>query len=856
MTLPNAIGVDLSDRCSTTRLDDSARSAVVRRTGGVGASIRLADGNGLVVADLEGRSPIGSGLGWPPEARIGNERSAGRLPVSIAWEGLLARGAAPERALGAGLAATARTALADTGEEAPAALVIPNTMAGSSRRTLLLEFSGRLRPRLIWRPIAATLSWIEEFGALMRRSNTETDSIGFVLSLHLGLDGLETTLVEVRRYRFGRRLLLLPARRLPNSEDPPTSLGASGLTEHISLRIAEDDLGRAWNLLWCSNWIGDRDCNLSCTLHSAQELERLKDETARLLTDRITQHQARTCHPLPISKLADLRARLVGGKPLQEDQFQDWVDRTRRLATNPKGPIIGVTVTGAFAESLVATDRLDSVLVALGAPNSRLLLPSADRDPLSHGAALFASRVSINQPGYLDTLPKIETLVTRRGEPQWLDLTAQEGKSEEDRFVVGGSRFDELVPDQGLGVAQGEERLHLTLSKEDEEFVKETTVELPVPVAASTRVQLRVFMDPGQGSPRLVIVPDVPNAFGGRSVEIDWEDAPSGVKTREEALAEVPRTNPPLEPRLASRDAWEGRYFFHGGGGGKKNTRHANVRDALESFLAARHASRPAVTAALAELRELLRQNDRAYLDRRPTTHATAFSSFGSIAADATDSSDVAGRFKRRLVELIESETDQDVLKSAIRCAGYCGLRAPEVQGPLLRELDAECWPNSDELILIGNTFTTKEECRIFLQLVASYDEVPSNDTMRAMARVLQYREDALEEVPSRVCDRLTRACHRVLAAEVRSGNAKYKFRHASLCIVYLLRRRRYDDGFMKPNEPLAEEVKATFDRAVGRFSKGSMEAVGGFVDLSRVMRTLIDYIDRRGRGRLTDLIE
>lgn len=856
MNLPDAVGIDLSDRCTVTRLGDATQPASSRRTGGVGASVRLLDSNGPVVADLDGRSPIGSGLAWPPNSRISGDRAPGRLPVSIAWEGLHSDGTAPSQALGSGLASVTRAALVESGDSAPSALVIPNTMSGLARRTLLLEFVADPRPRLIWRPIAATLAWIEQYGSAIRRSTGDGDSIGFVLSIHLGLDGLESALVEVRRYRFGRRSLLLPARRLPSSEDPPLSLGPSGLVEHISLRITDEELPRAWNLLWCSDWLGQSDKDRSCTLHTTQELDQLKQEAARLLFERIEQHRSKTWHPLPPSELANLRSRLSGGVPLLEHRFKDWVDRTRALASTPKGPIIGVTATGAYAECLSATDRLDSLLAGFDIPNARLVVSSSDQSPLSRGAALFASRVSIDEPGYLDTLPKIETLVTRRGEPQWLDLTAQEGKSEEDRFVVGGSRFDELVPDQELGVAQGEERLHLTLSKEDENFVKETTVELPGPIAVSTRVQLRVLMDPGQGSPRLVIVPDVPNAFGGRSVEIDWEDAPPGTKTKEEALAEVPRTNPPLEPRLASRDAWQGWDFFQNGGGGKKNTRHANVRDALETFLTTRHVSKTAVASALAELRELLRQNDRAYLDRRPKTHATAFSSFGSIAADASDPSDVAGRFKRRLVELIDAESNPDVLKNALRCAGYCGLRSPEVQGPILRDLASGSWPTSEELILIGNTFSTKRECRAFLQLIASVDDLPSNDIMRAIARVLQYREDALEEVPSIVCDRLTVACHRVLAAEVRSGSAKYKFRHASLCIVYLLRRRRYDDGFMNPEEPLAEDVKSTFDQAIGKFKRGRMEAVGGFVDLPRVMRTLIDYIDRRGRGRLTDLIE
>ncbi len=60
----------------------------------------------------------------------------------------------------------------------------------------------------------------------------------------------------------------------------------------------------------------------------------------------------------------------------------------------------------------------------------------------------------------------------------------------------------------------------------------------------------------------------------------------------------------------------------------------------------------------------------------------------------------------------------------------------------------------------------------------------------------------------------------------------------------------------MKPNAELAVDIKTLFERTIEKFRRGRMDVVGGFVDLPRVTQTLIDYIDRRGRGRLTSLID
>ena len=130
---------------------------------------------------------------------------------------------------------------------------------------------------------------------------------------------------------------------------------------------------------------------------------------------------------------------------------------------------------------------------------------------------------------------------------------------------------------------------------------------------------------------------------------------------------------------------------------------------------------------------------------------------------------------------------------------------------------------------------------------------------MRALCRVLQYREDALggvdqegnEASPSELCELLGRVCLRHIIPQVEQRNLQYIYRHGSLAIVYLLRRRRYDDNYLPPDDPIAEETKAVFREVISGIPNGRIKKVGGFVDLLKVTQQMINYIDRKGRGRL-----
>ena len=67
--------------------------------------------------------------------------------------------------------------------------------------------------------------------------------------------------------------------------------------------------------------------------------------------------------------------------------------------------------------------------------------------------------------------------------------------------------------------------------------------------------------------------------------------------------------------------------------------------------------------------------------------------------------------------------------------------------------------------------------------------------------------------------------------------------------MVFLLRRRIYDDGFLPPDSDIATMTKELFtDISQDLF----IEILGGAVNMRKEMKKYIDYIDRKGHGLLS----
>src|SRR5262249_36147018 len=93
---------------------------------------------------------------------------------------------------------------------------------------------------------------------------------------------------------------------------------------------------------------------------------------------------------------------------------------------------------------------------------------------LAEGAAIHVARIRAGLPTYLDTLPRLQTVITQAGEPSWIDLLM-----EEHDFVDGGMPWRRPENLTGLAIAKGNDELRLAVWHEEYEHVREVKAKLP-----------------------------------------------------------------------------------------------------------------------------------------------------------------------------------------------------------------------------------------------------------------------------------------------------------------------------------------------------------------------------------------
>jgi hypothetical protein len=170
---------------------------------------------------------------------------------------------------------------------------------------------------------------------------------------------------------------------------------------------------------------------------------------------------------------------------------------------------------------------------------------------------------------------------------------------------------------------------------------------------------------------------------------------------------------------------------------------------------------------------------------------------------------------------------------------------------------------------------------RDFSSLVRlAVEEFKSTDTLRldwikAIGQILRFREEITRELDSKLGQSLAYYLRRRFVTELEKGSGGQVFKNVAACIVYLLRRRAFDDSFLASTETLARNLKSEFARAyfssdmldprsdltdrmrrdfpdIDRRSKElrrKLTVQGGAFDTQLALVQLIDYIDRKGEG-------
>lgn len=756
----------------------------------------------------------GSGLTWPSEAIVDAIHGAGRLPIGqllrrIESNNSFSWAIEEKRNFSCTDAFAGAISQAFPNYEGEIVFVVPNHWNVELQQTLLDSFQKEnLRCKLLWRPIAAALEWTACFGDQLK-SFPKATPIGSntLLSVFIGYGEIEITELELVDWSTnnGSRCIV-PGRRRPSALERFPGFGFRQVLNELSkdqtkrsnpLLDPEDLMSSAWNQLWCRPKLGTFLSGFQYRLNGLGRLPHF---------DEVEQS-------------------VFGATQVE---FSELCNRLRSHRNKLKRHYAGIVLTGPLAAAKLNDQRSvqEFLLENLETRSDLVLIENHEVGSglLAKGAHRFATLLANGLPTFLDTLPRLEMVILEKGEPTWIDLLEPDQK-----WVEGGKEWQRPERVQGLRLLPKSIDLKVAIAHEDFKHVREVVTNFPEISEQTERVSLSVKMTPAQGNARIEVHPENEKLFKNKRVFIDWKhmrefvDENDNPTNKEGYLNAYPRIFPELQPRLSSIM--------------KLRAVHSTMLR-LQDLMG--KDERPAVIDRLLETaKDLLRDKDQSFYPR----DATAFDSDGNCNGSFKLSSfiDVAWPYFR-----------SHRLDNFVRAIAYTHVDHPEFRSLIVSNIN-EPFVDENFVVAAGKCLRSPVEVSVFAtamlyQLARGRAKIV---WWKALAELLRFRGDATQMLDSSDCMKLMEQALLIFQTERRRGSGKQLFRTVCMVMVYMLRRRAFDDEFLPPESDSAESIKEEFRGAKQDAKTRRLSLMGGAVDLQEQLQLIIDYIDKRGKGQL-----
>ena len=756
--------------------------------------------------------PRGSGFTWPREAIVDTHHGSGRLPIgrllnrieannSFVWAGEEKKSFSCTDALAGAISQ------AFPNFDGEIVFVVPNHWNVELQQTLLDSFQKEnLRCKLLWRPIAAALEWTMQYADQLKSSpKVSIVNNEMLLSVFVGHGEIEITELELVDWTTNNGLsYMVPGRRRPRAIERFPGFGFRQVLYELSkdrttnsnpLLDPDDVMSYAWNQLWCRPNLG---AFLSGFRYRFNGVGRVAEEVEQ---------------------------SVFGAKQLDLGELKVRLSAHR---SKLKRRYAGIVFSGPLAAAKFDDQRSvhEFLRESLDTQSDRILIEDdqVGRGLLARGAHRFAASLANGLPTFLDTLPRLEMVILEKGEPTWIDLLEPEQK-----WVEGGKEWQRPERVQGLRLSPKSTDLKVAVAHEDFEHVREVVTSFQSTSEQTERVSLSVKMTPAQGNARIEVHPENEAVFKNKRVFIDWKhmreflDDNQNPTDKEGYLNAYPRIFPELLPRLSST-----RFF---------QRVHPTLID-LQGLMETNY-SPSDVDRLLKDAKNLLLKKDQGMYP----SDATAFDSEGNCN----------GSFRlQEFIQIAWPYFEANRLNNFVRAIAYTHVDHPELRSLIVNKI-REPYVDKDFVLASGKCLRSPEEVSHFAtamlyQLACGRAKIV---WWNALAELLRFRGSATQLLDSADCMKLLKYAGAIFHTERKRGTGNQLFRTVCMAMVYMLRRRAFDDEFLPPESESAEWIKAEFRAAKIDASTGRLVLMGGAVNLQEQLQLIIDYIDRCGKGQL-----
>lgn len=378
-----------------------------------------------------------------------------------------------------------------------AVFAVPDTSACDEtfrhRYLGLLKGVARLRPLLLWRPVAAILGWMGSTAGLSQDRPGRNAAI-----LSLMVDGVHLSVLSLKEERHGGVRLVVPQR-----SGPGRTAGAS-----FRGKVLVDE-ARKWLV---------RESGLPDKVLESGALSPWRFATGRKPVPELVR--------LPDNrgwrKLPQLDCSCPG--PDERDVDEDFLEGLRTADV--------LLVEGPFADNRAWREGVLKAVNTRQPTRQPLPVVTLDHEAVARGCLAAAVRQRLGQPIYFDFLPQLQINAMVDQKPKFVDLIAHGQRCR------GGESFRASAPGDYF-IDKGAEELALWLFKEGFERGRKARPRLPAVADRSYRLSVSVEQVPGQGFAEVCISSLEFDRLRRSPVTLDWTDMEETEQTREEILSEL-----------------------------------------------------------------------------------------------------------------------------------------------------------------------------------------------------------------------------------------------------------------------------------------------------------------------------
>ncbi len=804
-----------------------------------------------MVGEKAGNSRICRGYTWPPEARFEPDNGLRRLPISIAWHLLVA--ASDQRILWrAGESIPLANVIADHVMSflpegiRDIVLAIPNDLHEFGQQALISALKRRgCKPTLLWRPVAAAISWCNRLPDVEAKAMLEKDDS--LIVIHLGADNFEFVPLRLRKIERNGIKYVVPLRTRPRQRKSYGGIFILSSAAEVLIQklYGNKDHAAIWQAfalfpeLWKMakgeseyNKNNERFIHVNNTWNRWKPQEYLYDalRDAQLQSEWLEELTAKCCD-------VDLSKTLPEEKSLTEYVRESVQGALKQC----HGDMVGAIITGNLEhlpsnsdQSLkhIVFEELEKAGLEYNASpkpaGTYIFYPEGkDIDLIAEGCLIYHDRVSKNLPTYLDTLPKLDMWARVLGRLEWCSLVKDDVKE-------GGETYENPSPPK-FAVKPGQHEIEFFLRREDSDDFKKLPFTLPGPAPSQIILDLKVEMRPAQGFASVEVIPSETKAFGSEQLYLDWSRMEPSDLPEERIGIGFPQTfgiethrDVYIAVKLTLRTYLKTTFIDH---------KYGQVILQLKDEI-----SRPrSVLWNYGDNTKYRIVNENGYLPDR---------------IDTTLMLNVINKIDNEIGEFLacqRTERNSRNFKYLIQISTWLFAGAPENCYVYLRQMLKSEKINVPVNVVhgAGRSFFQNEDIKLFFNVAVKRiknDRKKTNNWVLAISRILQHRNNTPECLNrDQVLFLAKFACDR-MNSQLKKGNIKQIFKNSAHLFLFLLRWRTIGEFLVEREEyNLGQRAKSTLEKAAELTGDSKIEGI---------LKEIAKYIEYEGDKIITGFPE